>query len=76
MTDPTPGVKPGRLLCWCVLLASGMIYGSSFSWMKIAVTGGAHPLGMVFWFAVIATIVLAAEMAVRRRFLPIDLRFL
>lgn len=57
----------GRLLCWCLLLLSGIVYGSSFSFMKIAAEGGANPLGMVFWFALLAACVLAVELCVTGR---------
>ena len=64
---PVPAFKKSRALCWSVLLASGIIYGSSFSFMKIAASGGANPFGMVFWFAVLATAVLGAELAITGR---------
>lgn len=51
--------KKNIYLCWAILLASGIIYGSSFSFMKIAVSSGAKPIGLVFWFAIMATAVLA-----------------
>ena len=75
-TETAPKFKASRMLCWSVLLLSGVVYGSSFSWMKVAVDGGAHPLGMVFWFALIATFVLAAEMAVRGKLGRLELRYL
>jgi len=42
--------------------------------MKIAVEGGAHPLGMVFWFALIATLILTAEIGARGKLRCIELR--
>jgi drug/metabolite transporter (DMT)-like permease len=64
--------KKSRALCWAILLASGVTYGSSFSFMKIAVGTGANPLGLVFWFAVLATGALAIELAVLGRLRGLD----
>lgn len=47
-----------------MLLTSGVVYGSSFSFMKLAVSEGAAPLGIVFWFAVLATFILTFELTV------------
>lgn len=55
--------KKSRGLCWAILLASGIIYGSAFSFMKVAASTGANPLGLVFWFAVLAALVLGIELA-------------
>ncbi len=57
----------GRVICWALLLSSGVIYGSSFSFMKIAMSDGARPLGMVLWFALLATLVLGAELGLTGR---------
>jgi len=71
-----PQLKKSRALCWSILLASGVIYSSSFSFMKIAVSGGAKPLGMVFWFAILATCVLGAELAIIGKLGKIDAKLL
>lgn len=76
MTGHEAEFKASRMLCWTVLLASGILYGSSFSWMKIAVEGGASPLGMVFWFTFIATLFLTVELVGRRKLVWPDLRLL
>lgn len=76
MTDAVPKFKASRMLCWSVLLLSGIIYGSSFSWMKIAVNGGADPLGMVFWFSLIATFFLAAVMTIRGKLRYFEAKYL
>lgn len=39
-----------RVKCWLVLLLSGTVFGSSFSLAKLAMSEGAQPLGMTFWF--------------------------
>lgn len=44
--------------------------------MKIAVERGAHPLGMVFWFALIASIVLVIELAIRGNLRRFEVRYL
>lgn len=64
------------MLCWAILLASGIIYGSSFSFMKIAVSTGGSPIGMVFWFAILATAVLAIELMITGKFRSLDVRLL
>jgi drug/metabolite transporter (DMT)-like permease len=68
--------KKSRFFCWSILLASGIIYGSSFSFMKIAIVGGANPLGMVFWFAILATCVLTAELAIVGKLNKLDFKLL
>lgn len=69
-------LKKSRVLCWAILIASGVIYGSSFSFMKIAVSTGGSPLGMVFWFAMLATVVLAVELVITDRIHALDLGLL
>jgi drug/metabolite transporter (DMT)-like permease len=64
--------KRSKALCWAILLASGVTYGSSFSFMKIAVGTGANPLGLVFWFAVLATGALALELSVLGKLRGLD----
>lgn len=71
-----PSFKKSRFLCWSILLASGIIYGSSFSFMKTAAAGGANPLGMVFWFAILATCALAAELAIVGKLKGLDFKLL
>jgi drug/metabolite transporter (DMT)-like permease len=68
--------RKSRALCWAILFASGIIYGSSFSFMKLAVAGGASPLGMVFWFAILATCVLAVELTVTGKLKGLKFRLL
>jgi drug/metabolite transporter (DMT)-like permease len=69
-----PAVRMPRspLLCWGILIASGLIYGSSFSFMKIAMAGGLSPLAMVFWFAVLATVTLYAVLRATGKAVLID----
>jgi drug/metabolite transporter (DMT)-like permease len=52
---PEAHFQRSPVLCWGILIASGLMYGSSFSFMKVAVAGGLSPLAMVFWFAALAT---------------------
>ena len=52
---------------WGLLLLSGGLYGSAFSWMKVSVGDGAPVLGLLFWFTGLATIVLGLVLTVRRR---------
>lgn len=68
--------KKSRYLCWAILLASGIIYGSSFSFMKVAVSTGASPLGLVFWFALLATLVLGIELALTGKLKRLDFKLL
>lgn len=80
MTDiaesPQVQFKKSRYLCWAILIASGVIYGSSFSFMKVAVSKGANPLGLVFWFALLAMIVLGVELMATGKFKDMDLKLL
>lgn len=73
-----PAGRPGysRLLCWTILIASGVIYGSSFSFMKIAAGGGMSPLAMVFWFACLATAALFVTLTATGKGLRADRKLL
>lgn len=68
--------KKNGYICWGLLLASGVIYGSSFSWMKVAMNDGANALGLVFWFSLIASLALACELILVGRFFIPDIRSL
>ena len=58
-----------RLRAWTVLLIMGLVLGLSFSFGKIAATGGAHPLSISLWQCLTASVLLVAiACAQRRRF--------
>lgn len=58
-----------RLTAWMVLLIMGLVWGLSFSFGKIAATGGAHPLSISLWQCLTASVLLVAlACAQRRRF--------
>lgn len=61
---PATGTKHPR--AWIVLLVMGATWGLWFSLAKIATAGGAHPIGITFWESLIAGLILAAVVAVRR----------
>ena len=48
-----------RLLPWIFMLCMGILWGVSFSVAKIAINAGATPMGVAFWQAVIASILLS-----------------
>lgn len=62
----------GRLWAWFVLLITGVAWGLSFSLAKIAVDGGAHPLGVTLWQALLGALLLMAIAVARRRPVPLS----
>lgn len=52
---------------WLILLIMGMAWGLTFSLARIAATRGAHPLGILFWEGIVASILLTAISTARRR---------
>ena len=60
-----------RLLPWIFMLCMGILWGVSFSVAKIAINAGATPIGVAFWQAVIASILLLTYTLARRRPLPL-----
>jgi drug/metabolite transporter (DMT)-like permease len=73
---PLSQFKRNLYLCWAILLLSGTLYGGSFSLMKVAVSSGGNPLGLVFWFAFLAGAVLCSELAVRGKIRDLDPKLL
>ncbi len=75
-----PGTsQPGRrtkLRALFLLLFGGGVWGVTFSLAKIATAGGAHPLGITLWTAVLGVIFLLCFLLARRRPLPLGRRFL
>ncbi|MEE8293270.1 MAG: DMT family transporter, partial [Kiloniellales bacterium] len=75
-----PGTsQPGRrtkLRALFLLLFGGGVWGVTFSLAKIATAGGAHPLGITLWTAVLGVIFLICFLLARRRPLPLGRRFL
>jgi drug/metabolite transporter (DMT)-like permease len=59
-----------------LLLFGGGVWGVTFSLAKIAAAGGAHPLGITFWQAVLGVIFLLCFNLARRRPFPMGRRFL
>jgi drug/metabolite transporter (DMT)-like permease len=76
-----PGIAPGtglaeaappaglaaRLWAWGVLLFLGIAWGLTFSLAKIATSGGAHPLGITLWQALLGAGFLGGLAVARRR---------
>src|SRR5688500_7784201 len=56
-----------RLTAWMVLLIMGLVWGLSFSFGKIAATGGAHPLSISLWQCLTASVLLVALAGAQRR---------
>jgi drug/metabolite transporter (DMT)-like permease len=61
---------------WFLLLFLGIAWGGSFSLAKLAVEGGAHPLGVNYWQTLIGAAVLISYMLVTRQSLPIGRNYL
>ena len=59
------------LVYWCVLLASGLTWGVTFSLQIIAISDGAHPIGLNFWHSVAGLFFLAVALLVRRIRVPL-----
>jgi drug/metabolite transporter (DMT)-like permease len=51
---------------WLTLLVMGASWGLSFSLARIASSSGAHPLGITFWEATIAAVLLILTLLTRR----------
>ncbi len=71
-----PGKLSPKAAAWAVLIIFGILWGSTFSLMKIAGEGGAHPLGLSFWNAALGALGLLAINAARRRPVPLAPRYL
>ncbi len=67
-----PPVEPASpLRAWAILLVLGAVWGLTFSLAKIAAAGGAHPLGITLWQALLGAAILGAVALLRRRRLSI-----
>lgn len=60
-----------RCLPWIFMLCMGMLWGVSFSVAKIAINAGGTPMGVAFWQAVIASILLLSYTLARGRPMPL-----
>jgi len=67
-----PAAGANRAWAWMLLLASGIVWGVTFSLAKVATAGGAHPLGIALWQGIFGGALLLAFAALRRRRLPLD----
>jgi drug/metabolite transporter (DMT)-like permease len=65
-----------RVYAWSLLLVMGASWGLSFSFARLATTGGAHPLGGLFWECWIAALMLVALLVWRRIAAPLTLPFI
>ncbi len=61
------GVTARRFLPLSLLVLIGLLWGGFYSLIKIAVTGGVHPLNYLFWFTLGSGLCLAAAGAARGR---------
>ncbi len=55
-----------------LLVAMGLIWGATFSFAKIAIDGGAHPIGLTFWQGLGGGVFLLLLTLARRRFPPFN----
>lgn len=61
-----PRVEKGHLiLCWSVLVISGIVFGSSFSLVKLAAGSGRSPLGLAFWYAFVSAALISIPVLAR-----------
>lgn len=58
--DAAPRGIAARAWPWTLLLVAGIAWGVTFSLAKIAVDGGAHPVGITLWQAVLGALFLGA----------------
>lgn len=71
-----PAKASSRLTVWTVLIVFGALWGLTFTLMKIASEGGAHPIGLSFWNAALGAAGLLAINLLRRRPVPLAPRYL
>ena len=61
-----PRVEKGHLiLCWSVLVLSGIVFGSSFSLFKLAAGSGRSPLGLAFWYSFVSAALISIPVLIR-----------
>lgn len=71
-----PQQTASKAMVWGVLIIFGALWGLTFTLMKIASEGGAHPLGLSFWNAALGAAGLLAINLLRRRPVPLQPRYL
>ncbi len=64
---PPPAGLASPFWAWAMLLFTGVAWGLTFSLAKIATQGGAHPLGITFWQALLGALFLGVVAVLRRR---------
>lgn len=63
-----PQVETRHLIvCWITLVLSGIVFGSSFSLVKLAAGSGRGPLDLAFWYAFLSAALLSIPVLVRGR---------
>ena len=76
-TAPVPApVRSASWQAWLILAGAGIIWGATFSLMKVATDSGAHPLGLSLWNALLGAIILIGVNIIRRRPVPLAPRYL
>ena len=53
------------ILCWSTLVLSGIVFGSSFSLIKLAAGFGHSPLGLAFWYSFLSAALISIPVLVR-----------
>ena len=79
MSAPTQSAAPApsaNWQAWAILISAGILWGVTFSLMKIATDSGAHPLGLSLWNAALGAVFLIGINILRRRFVPLAPRYL
>ena len=75
-THISPAPRSAPFQAWLILASAGIIWGATFSLMKIATDSGAHPLGLSLWNALLGAIILIGVNIIRRRPVPLAPRYL
>ena len=74
MSAPSQSAAPApsaNWQAWAILVGAGIIWGVTFSLMKIATDSGAHPIGLSFWNAALGAVFLIGVNIFRRRPVPL-----
>jgi drug/metabolite transporter (DMT)-like permease len=65
-----------RIWPWILLVLIGFAWGAAFSLAKMATEGGAHPLGITYWQALLGAILLVSFTLILRKPFRVEKNFL
>ncbi|MEM8792056.1 MAG: DMT family transporter [Pseudomonadota bacterium] len=72
----SPSTRASPLLLWAALIGSGLCWGGTQLFTKLAVASGHPVIGLVFWQTVIGALLLGSYLVAARKALPLSPRFL